>query len=156
MKKTIYMLAVLAVTLLAACNEKEEVRVYEHSAAQDIVGHYAGSWHCTSTTGTDTIYVGEIDFELWNDTIENVCFVYPRCGDNNKIFDLRGLTNVAHAGDALTFNNDKTANGIGTAFFGRVDDEKNITMSMTLQGREGRKTVMMNYVFSGQKMQVTE
>lgn len=138
--------------LFVACNEnRDEVRVYEHTAAQDIVGLYTGSWHCTSTTGTDTTYVGEVEFGVWNDSISNACFIYPRCGEGNKIFNHRGMTNVAHASDDLVFNNDKTANGIGTAFFGRVNAERECTMQMTLQGKEGRKTVMMTYVFTGKK-----
>lgn len=145
------MLFAAAACLMAACsNNKDEVRIYEHSAAQDIVGKYVGTWHCTSTTGTDTLYNGEVEFAVWKDSIENVCFIYPRCKESNPEFDLRGLANVAHAGDDVIFNNDKGAgNGIGTAFFGRVNAKKEAIMTMTLQGREGRKTVMMTYKFSG-------
>lgn len=154
MKKTIYILVAAIALLFAACDKnKDEVRVYEHTAAQDIAGAYVGQWHCTSTSGTDTIYSGDILFTVWKDTIADVCFIAPRCpatfGNDKK-----GLTNVAHAGDDLIFNNDKgAANGIGTSFYGRVDANKHATMSMTIQGKEGRKTVMMTYTFSGQKQE---
>lgn len=153
MKKTIYMLLVVATCMMVACKKnQDEVRVYENTPAQDIAGKYIGTWHCTSTTGTDTIYNGELEFSVWQDSIPNVCFIYPRCAESNPSFDLRGLTNVAHAGDDIIFNNDKGAgNGIGTAFYGRVNAKKEATMSMILQGREGRKTVMMSYEFLGTK-----
>lgn len=153
MKKTLYILFALCAVVLVSCNKnRDEVRVYEHTAAQDIAGKYVGTWHCTSTTGTDTIYNGEIEFQVWQDSIADVCFIYPRCAECNPAFDLRGLTNVAHAGDDIVFNNDKPAgNGIGTAFYGRVNAKKEATMSMTLQGREGRKTVLLSYDFFGTK-----
>lgn len=151
MKKTLYLVFALCTIAIASCQKsKDEVRVYERTAAQDIAGKYVGKWHCTSTTGTDTLYNGEIEFSVWQDSIADACFIYPRCLECNPPFDLRGLTNVSHAGDDIVFNNDKGAgNGIGTAFYGRVNAEKEAVMSMTLQGREGRKTVMFSYEFSG-------
>ena len=66
---------------------------------------------------------------------------------------LRGLTNVAHAGDDLTFNNDKTANGLGSAFFGRVDTEGNITMDISFSEIDeiSWNMVLVSYHFEGKK-----
>lgn len=150
MKKILYIVAFLSLVVIG-CKKQDPIRVYEHTAAQDIAGKYVGKWHVTSTTGTDTYYNGEIEFALWKDSLENVCFIYPRCSECSPAFDDKGLTNVAHSGDDIIFNNDKAANGIGTAFYGRVNANKEVTMSMVKQGKEGRKTVMMSFNFSGTK-----
>lgn len=149
MKKIFF--ATLLSLVFVACKNQDPIRVYDKTAAQEIAGKYVGKWHVTSTTGTDTMYNGEVEFSVWKDSLENVCFIYPRCSECNPAFDLRGLTNVAHAGDDVIFNNDKSANGIGTAFYGRVNAQKEATMSMVMQGKEGRKTVMMTYNFLGNK-----
>lgn len=152
MKKGIY-IALVALMALVSCNKSQDVvRVYENTAAQDVAGLYVGDWHITSTTGTDTLLAGEVEFQVWKDSIANVCFIFPRCLGANPKLDARGLTNVIHAGDDIVFNNDKAAgNGVGSAFYGRVTAEGVATMSMVLQGKEGRKTVMMSYDFKGQK-----
>lgn len=155
MKKYMFIAAV-AILSLVGCQHNEEVRVYEHTAAQDIAGNYVGTWHATSTAGLDTIYsVGcSVRFEVYKDSLPSVAMIYPRCDQAGWATNLRGITNVAHAGDALNFNNDKSANGLGSTFFGRVDENGNMTMSINFQefNDETWQTDLVMYKFSGKRV----
>lgn len=155
MKK--YMLiAAVAMLSLVGCKSKEEVRVYEHTAAQDIVGNYEGTWSATTTSGLVTVYTEgcSVRFEEYKDTIPYVAMIYPRCDQAGWATNMRGITNVVHAGDALNFNNDKSANGLGSSFFGKVDSEGNMTMSINFQefNEETWQTDLVMYKFSGKRV----
>ena len=159
MKKFFGLWMMAFVLCLFSCKNTDPVRVYENTAAQDIAGTYVGSWHALSTTGMDTTYIDTesqrcmVSFDVYKDSIGTVAFVYPRCDAVYWDKNLRGLTNVAHAGDDLTFNNDKTANGLGSAFFGRVDTEGNITMDISFSEIDeiSWNMVLVSYHFEGKK-----
>lgn len=151
MKKGLYLLAAIVAMGMVACTTQEEIRQYEHTAAQDAVGIYEGVWTSVSSlSGNVTEYKGEIEFQVFKDSLANQCFVYVRSDSAN--WNLRGLTNISHAGDDIVFNNDKpAANGIGAQFYGRLRADGSASMSFSSTGREGRKTVIFSNSFVGKK-----
>lgn len=158
MKKYISILCVaLALAGLTACNSnKDEIRVYDKTAAQAIAGTYEGEWHATSTEGLDTIYTKgcSVRFEVYKDTIGEVAMIYPRCDEAGWSKDLRGITNVSHAGDALFYCNEKTSNGIGAAFYGQVSEADELTMSVSFSefDDETWQTILVSYSFRGKRV----
>ena len=143
-------MAVIA-AMCMACTPKEEVRTYENTAAQDAVGVYEGTWtSVSSSSGTATDYTGTIEFQVFKDSLANQCLIYVK--SEGAGWNLRGLTNVAHAGDDIVFNNDKPAgNGLNAQFYGRLKADGSAVMSFSSTGREGRKTVIFNNNFAGKK-----
>ncbi len=152
MKKIQYVLLSMA-AVVAACTPKDEVRTYEHTAAQDAVGVYEGIWtSVSSSSGTATDYAGTIEFQVFKDSLANQCFIYVQ--SEGAKWNLRGLTNVSHAGDDIVFNNDKPAgNGLNAQFYGRLKADGSAVMYFSSTGREGRKTVIFSNSFAGKKKQ---
>ena len=150
MKKIQYVLLSMA-AIVAACTPKDEVRIYEHTAAQDAAGVYEGTWTSVSSlSGKETLYKGTIEFQVFKDTLANQSFIYVRSEEAK--WNLRGLTNVAHAGDDIVFNNDKSgSNGIEAQFYGRLSSDGKATMYFSSFGEEGIKTVIFNNSFVGKK-----
>ena len=150
MKKIGYVLAAIA-AMCIACTPKNEVRTYANTAAQDAAGVYEGTWTSVSSlSGKETIYNGTIEFQVFKDTLSNQSFIYVRSEEAN--WDLRGLTNVSHAGDDIVFNNDKAGgNGLNAQFYGRLSGDGRATMYFSSTGKEGRKTVIFNNSFAGTK-----
>lgn len=155
MKKILFFATLLSLVFVA-CKHQDPIHVYDKTAAQEITGNYVGTWHATSTAGLDTNYtVGcSVRFEVYKDSLPCVAMIYPRCDQAGWATNMRGITNVAHAGDALNFNNDKSANGLGSSFFGRVDENGNITMSINFQefNDETWQTDLVMYKFSGKRV----
>ncbi len=152
MKKIAYILTMALGIVLASC-DKEEVRHYDNTAAQDAVGVYEGTWQSISSYSGDTTFnTGTIELSVFKDTLANQCFVYVESASFGNT-RLRGLANVAHAGDDIVFNNDKASgNGLGSSFYGRISADGTATMSFSSSGKEGRKTVILSNSFYGKKL----
>ena len=150
MKKIAYILSMALCMVLASC-DKEEVRRYDNTAAQDAVGVYEGTWtSVSSSSGTATDYTGTIELAVFKDSLANQCFVYVQCEEAK--WNLRGLANVSHAGDDIVFNNENASgNGLGAGFYGRISGDGKATMYFSGTGKEGRKTVIFSNSFAGQK-----
>ena len=150
MKKIAYILSMALCMVLASC-DKEEVRHYDNTAAQDAVGVYEGTWtSVSSSSGTSTDYTGTIELAVFKDSLANQCFVYVKCEEAK--WNLRGLANVSHAGDDIVFNNENASgNGLGAGFYGRISGDGKATMYFSGTGKEGRKTVIFSNSFAGQK-----
>ena len=150
MKKIAYILSMALCMVLASC-DKEEVRRYDNTAAQDAVGVYEGTWtSVSSSSGTATDYTGTIELAVFKDSLANQCFVYVKCEEAK--WNLRGLANVSHAGDDIVFNNENASgNGLGAGFYGRISGDGKATMYFSGTGKEGRKTVIFSNSFAGQK-----
>ena len=150
MKKIAYILSMALCMVLASC-DKEEVRHYDNTAAQDAVGVYEGTWtSVSSSSGTATDYTGTIELAVFKDSLANQCFVYVKCEEAK--WNLRGLANVSHAGDDIVFNNENASgNGLGAGFYGRISGDGKATMYFSGTGKEGRKTVIFSNSFAGQK-----
>ena len=99
----------------------------------------------------ETIYDdGIIELEVFKDSLENQCFIYIK--SEQAKWNLRGLTNVAHAGDDIVFQNESGGNGIGQAIYGRISNNK-LTMSFASFGKEGYKSVIFSNTFNGEKQE---
>ena len=152
MKKFFGLWMMAFVLCLFSCKNTDPVRVYEHTAAQDAAGVYNGVWKSvSSSSGKETIYDdGIIELEVFKDSLENQCFIYIK--SEQAKWNLRGLTNVAHAGDDIVFQNESGGNGIGQAIYGRISNNK-LTMSFSSFGKEGRKSVIFSNTFNGEKQE---
>ena len=152
MKKFFGLWMMAFVLCLFSCKNTDPVRIYENTAAQDAVGVYTGVWESvSSSTGNVTKYDdGIITLEVFKDSLANQCFVYIKSEQAN--WDFRGLTNVAHAGDDIVFQNESSGNGIGQAIYGRISNQK-LTMAFSSFGKEGRKSVIFSNTFNGEKQE---
>ena len=152
MKKFFGLWMMAFVLCLFSCKNTDPVRIYENTAAQDAVGVYTGVWESvSSSTGNVTKYDdGIITLEVFKDSLENQCFIYIK--SEQAKWNLRGLTNVAHAGDDIVFQNESGGNGIGQAIYGRISNNK-LTMSFASFGKEGYKSVIFSNTFNGEKQE---
>ena len=152
MKKFFGLWMMAFVLCLFSCKNTDPVRVYEHTAAQDAAGVYKGVWKSvSSSSGKETIYDdGIVELEVFKDSLEHQCFIYIK--SEQAKWNFRGLTNVAHAGDDIVFQNESSGNGIGQAIYGRISNNK-LTMSFESFGKEGYKSVIFSNAFNGEKQE---
>lgn len=152
MKKFLGLLTMALALCLFSCKNTDPVRVYENTAAQDAAGVYSGVWKSvSSSSGKETIYDdGIIELEVFKDSLENQCLIYIK--SEQAKWNFRGLTNIAHAGDDIVFQNESSGNGIGQAIYGRISNKK-LTMSFASLGKEGYKSVIFSNTFNGEKQE---
>lgn len=152
MKKFLGLLTMAFTLCLFSCKNTDPVRVYENTAAQDAAGVYSGVWKSvSSSSGKETIYDdGIIELEVFKDSLENQCLIYIK--SEQAKWNFRGLTNIAHAGDDIVFQNESSGNGIGQAIYGRISNKK-LTMSFASFGKEGYKSVIFSNTFNGEKQE---
>lgn len=153
MKKLSYIFLMIATMAFVGC-QKENVRVFDQTAAEGISGTYSGTWKLVDDKGAESEGQGTVVFS----TVEgqaNIVKMHMVCAD--IALDAATNANVAHAGDDYVyFNNNASAllpedaaeDATVPAFQGRVHDNAT-TFSYTLKTGKGKKAKNNTYTFTG-------
>jgi hypothetical protein len=152
MKKYIFSaIAALALScaFVACGDDNDDPSInYDKTAAQGSAGTYSGTWTRTGDDGSET-YSGSVTLEAGSGAnVTNVTFSCPETS-----LDATSIANVWHANYGYQFHNQtaSTANGLGTSFAGRIDENGNMSTSFTINQRVGRKNYEFKYEFIGKK-----
>jgi hypothetical protein len=139
----------LSCTFVACGDDNDDPNIsYDTTAAQGSAGTYSGTWTRTGDDGT-TSYSGTITLAAASDAnATNVTFSCPEADLNAT-----SLANVWHSNYGFQFFNQtvSSANGLGVAFSGRIDESGNLISSFTLSQKVGRKNYEFKYEFIGKK-----
>lgn len=152
MKKYIFSaIAALALScaFVACGDDNDDPSInYDKTAAQGSAGTYSGTWTRTGDDGSET-YSGSVTLEAGSGAnVTNVTFSCPETS-----LDATSIANVWHANYGYQFFNQtaSAANGLGTSFAGRIDENGNMSTSFTINQRVGRKNYEFKYEFIGKK-----
>lgn len=144
-----FLSALLAVTLFAGCNDDNDDITFSNTAANDAAGVYEGTYYRTmqgvenakteEAAGTMTVTAADkytANFTFTCDAWE----VSQSC-----------IGNVSHSNNGFAFSNHVKTNELGSAFLGRVDNDKNVEthLSLSIFTKRGAKTFTI--VFKGKK-----
>jgi len=152
MKRFIYSIVALftlGCTFVSCGDDNDDPVInYDTTAAQGSAGTYSGTWTRTGDDGTSE-YAGTITLAAASDAnATNVTFSCPEADLNAT-----SLANVWHSNYGFQFYNQtvSSANGLGVAFSGRIDESGNLISSFTLSQKVGRKNYEFKYEFIGKK-----
>ena len=138
----------LGCTILSCSSKDDESINYSTSAEQGSAGTYSGTWTRTGDEGTET-FSGSMTLAAGSQNgVTNVTFSCPEAELNAT-----SVANVWHANYGYQFFNQtaSSANGLGVAFAGRIDEAGNIAASFTISQKVGRKNYDFKYEFIGKK-----
>ena len=151
MKKILFsFIAVLAFgcAFVACSDDEDESYSYSTTADQATAGTYSGTWTRTLDGAAET-FDGTITFTSAGTAgVSSVTFSCP-----GTSLDATSLANVWNAKHDFQFMNQtiNTANGLGTAFSGKISEAGQITAAFTLTQKVGRKAYDYQYQFTGNK-----
>ena len=156
MKKIICgMLFLLAAGMgFTSCSDDDDDITISHNTTPEIesAGTYTGTWTKEqvggeTSTGTGTLVLSATDAE--GNSEKYITYVTVSAADLN--LDLSSNANISYANDFYWFSNMNTTNGFGTKFSGKINADGSATISFSLTEKQGRKTYVFNYSFTGKK-----
>lgn len=144
----------MAAMTLVSC-KKENVRVFDQTAAAGIAGTYKGNWALVDDKGASSQAEGTVVFS----EIEGEPYLVKMTFDAPGI-SLSATTraNVAHAEDDYVFFNNMASDLLPAdagedasvpAFQGRVKKDGSTSFSYTLKTGKGKKAKNNTYTFTG-------
>ena len=156
MKKIICgMLFLLAAGMgFTSCSDDDDDITISHSTTPEIAsaGTYSGTWTKEqvggeTTTAPGTLVLAATDAEGKSE--KYITYVTVSAAELN--LDKSSNANISYANDFYWFSNMNTTNGFGTKFSGKINADGSATISFSLTEKQGRKTYVFNYSFTGKK-----
>ena len=156
MKKIICgMLFLLATGMgFTSCSDDDDDITISHNSTPEIesAGTYTGTWTKEqvggeTTTGYGSLVLSATDAEGKSE--KYITYVTVSAADLN--LDKSSNANISYANDFYWFSNMNTTNGFGTKFNGKINADGSATISFSLTEKQGRKTYVFNYSFTGKK-----
>ena len=156
MKKIICgMLFLLATGMgFTSCSDDDDDITISHNSTPEIesAGTYTGTWTKEqvggeTTTGYGSLVLSATDAEGKSE--KYITYVTVSAADLN--LDKSSNANISYANDFYWFSNMNTTNGFGTKFSGKINADGSATISFSLTEKQGRKTYVFNYSFTGKK-----
>lgn len=139
----------LCCTFEACSNKNDDPDIsYSTTAAQGSAGTYTGTWTRISDEGT-TEYSGTVTLAAASgDNATSITFSCPEADLNAT-----SIANIWHSNYGFKFVNQtvSTANTLGVAFSGIIDEEGNLNTAFTVSQKVGRKNYEFKYEFKGKK-----
>ena len=137
-----------------SCSDDDEDITISHSTTPEIAsaGTYSGTWTKEqvggeTTTAPGTLVLAATDAEGKSE--KYITYVTVSSADLN--LDKSSNANISYANDFYWFSNMNTTNGFGTKFSGKINADGSATISFSLTEKQGRKTYVFNYSFTGKK-----
>ena len=137
-----------------SCSDDDEDITISHSTTPEIAsaGTYSGTWTKEkvggeTTTASGTLVLAATDAEGKSE--KYITYVTVSSADLN--LDKSSNANISYANDFYWFSNMNTTNGFGTKFSGKINADGSATISFSLTEKQGRKTYVFNYSFTGKK-----
>ena len=156
MKKIICgMLFLLATGMgFTSCSDDDEDITISHSTTPEIAsaGTYSGTWTKEqvggeTTTASGTLVLAATDAEGKSEKY----ITYVTVSSAELKLEKSSNANISYANDFYWFSNMNTTNGFGTKFSGKINADGSATISFSLTEKQGRKTYVFNYSFTGKK-----
>lgn len=152
MKKLIYLFIgmLAAVSLGVSCSDDDDNGTsFQNTPEVDAAGVYTGTFARVQQglENPDTLY-GEGTMTITADSayVADITVSCAELGANHT-----SVANIAHSNGGFAFSNNKSGNGFGEAFIGRIDGDGNAETHFSLRIRSGRNTKTFNFVFKGKK-----
>lgn len=152
MKKTLYMFltALFAVTIFAGCSDDDNDITFNDTAANDAAGVYEGTYYRTmngvSNAQTEEA-PGTMTVTAADKYTANFTFTCADWDVNQSC-----IGNVSHSNNGFAFSNHVKTNALGSAFLGRVDNDKNVETHLSLSIFTVRGAKTFTIVFKGKKV----
>ena len=137
-----------------SCSDDDDDITISHNSTPEIesAGTYTGTWTKEqvggeTTTGYGSLVLSATDAEGKSE--KYITYVTVSAADLN--LDKSSNANISYANDFYWFSNMNTTNGFGTKFSGKINADGSATISFSLTEKQGRKTYVFNYSFTGKK-----
>ena len=156
MKKIICgMLFLLATGMgFTSCSDDDEDITISHSTTPEIASAstYSGTWTKEkvggeTTTASGTVVLAATDAEGKSEKY----ITYVTVSSAELKLEKSSNANISYANDFYWFSNMNVTNGFGTKFSGKINADSSATISFSLTEKQGRKTYVFNYSFTGKK-----
>ena len=156
MKKIICgMLFLLATGMgFTSCSDDDEDITISHSTTPEIAsaGTYSGTWTKEQVGGETTTAPGTLVLAATDAEGKSEKYItYVTVSSAELKLEKSSNANISYANDFYWFSNMNTTNGFGTKFSGKINADGSATISFSLTERQGRKTYVFNYSFTGKK-----
>ena len=137
-----------------SCSDDDEDITISHSTTPEIAsaGTYSGTWTKEqvggeTTTASGTLVLAATDAEGKSEKY----ITYVTVSSAELKLEKSSNANISYANDFYWFSNMNTTNGFGTKFSGKINADGSATISFSLTEKQGRKTYVFNYSFTGKK-----
>lgn len=156
MKKIICgMLFLLATGMgFTSCSDDDEDITISHSTTPEIAsaGTYSGTWTKEQVGGETTTAPGTLVLAATDAEGKSEKYItYVTVSSAELKLEKSSNANISYANDFYWFSNMNTTNGFGTKFSGKINADGSATISFSLTEKQGRKTYVFNYSFTGKK-----
>ena len=156
MKKIICgMLFLLATGMgFTSCSDDDEDITISHSTTPEIAsaGTYSGTWTKETVGGETTTASGTLVLAATDAAGNSEKYItYVTVSSAELKLEKSSNANISYANDFYWFSNMNTTNGFGTKFSGKINADGSATISFSLTEKQGRKTYVFNYSFTGKK-----
>ena len=156
MKKIICgMLFLLATGMgFTSCSDDDEDITISHSTTPEIAsaGTYSGTWTKEQVGGETTTSPGTLVLAATDAEGKSEKYItYVTVSSAELKLEKSSNANISYANDFYWFSNMNTTNGFGTKFSGKINADGSATISFSLTEKQGRKTYVFNYSFTGKK-----
>ena len=156
MKKIICgMLFLLAAGMgFTSCSDDDDDITISHSTTPEIesAGTYTGTWTKEQVGGETTTASGTLVLSATDAEGKSEKYItYVTVSSAELSLEKSSNANISYANDFYWFSNMNTTNGFGTKFSGKINADGSATISFSLTEKQGRKTYVFNYSFTGKK-----
>ena len=156
MKKIICgMLFLLATGMgFTSCSDDDEDITISHSTTPEIAsaGTYSGTWTKEQVGGETSTAPGTLVLAATDAEGKSEKYItYVTVSSAELKLEKSSNANISYANDFYWFSNMNTTNGFGTKFSGKINADGSATISFSLTEKQGRKTYVFNYSFTGKK-----
>ena len=156
MKKIICgMLFLLAAGMgFTSCSDDDDDITISHSTTPEIAsaGTYSGTWTKEQVGGETSTAPGTLVLAATDAEGKSEKYItYVTVSSAELKLEKSSNANISYANDFYWFSNMNTTNGFGTKFSGKINADGSATISFSLTEKQGRKTYVFNYSFTGKK-----
>lgn len=137
-----------------SCSDDEEDITISHSTTPEIAsaGTYSGTWTKEQVGGETTTAPGTLVLAATDAEGKSEKYItYVTVSSAELKLEKSSNANISYANDFYWFSNMNTTNGFGTKFSGKINADGSAAISFSLTEKQGRKTYVFNYSFTGKK-----
>lgn len=137
-----------------SCSDDDEDITISHSTTPEIAsaGTYSGTWTKEQVGGETTTAPGTLVLAATDAEGKSEKYItYVTVSSAELKLEKSSNANISYANDFYWFSNMNTTNGFGTKFSGKINADGSATISFSLTEKQGRKTYVFNYSFTGKK-----
>ena len=137
-----------------SCSDDDDDITISHSTTPEIesAGTYTGTWTKEQVGGETTTASGTLVLSATDAEGKSEKYItYVTVSSAELSLEKSSNANISYANDFYWFSNMNTTNGFGTKFSGKINADGSATISFSLTEKQGRKTYVFNYSFTGKK-----